>query len=240
MASRMGAQGIEIDARGMLRPRELTETGRRQLRRMLDDLNLRVAAVRFMTRRGYDCPDDLDRRMEATREAMKFAYSLGANVVINAVGPVGPDEASADYQRMKSCLEDIAGWGQRLGAMLACETGTEPVERLVDLLQSLRSPTIGIALNPGNLIVNQFYDPTAIEKCGQHVLTVVARDAVRDVARGRGMEVPLGAGTADFPHILGALEQFDYRGWLLADRLHSEAPESDLQNAVKFLQRLQS
>ncbi|RMF42361.1 MAG: sugar phosphate isomerase/epimerase [Planctomycetota bacterium] len=240
MASRMGAQGIEIDARSMLRPSELTETGRRQLRRMLDDLNLRVAAVRFMTRRGYDCLDDLDRRMEATREALKFAYSLGANVVINAVGPVDSDPESRGYQLMKSCLDDIAGWGQRLGAMLACETGTEPVDRLVGLLESLQNPTIGVAFNPGNLIVHGFYDADSIVRCGDRVLTVVARDATRDLTRGRGLEVPLGTGSADFPQILGALEQFDYRGWLLADRLNSDDPEQDLANAVKFLQRIQA
>ncbi len=34
-AARLGVQGIEIDARNDLRPDELTDTGRRQLRKML-------------------------------------------------------------------------------------------------------------------------------------------------------------------------------------------------------------
>ncbi len=49
-AARLGAQGIEIDARNDLRPEELTDTGRRQLRKMLDDLNLRLQQCDFILR----------------------------------------------------------------------------------------------------------------------------------------------------------------------------------------------
>ena len=54
----------------------MSETGLRQLRKMLDDLNLKVAALRFQTRRGYDSLDDLDRRIDATKDTMKLAYRL--------------------------------------------------------------------------------------------------------------------------------------------------------------------
>ncbi|GIW97998.1 MAG: xylose isomerase [Pirellulaceae bacterium] len=238
-AAKVGAQGIEIDARNVLRPSELSETGRRQLRKMLDDLNLQVAAVRFNTRRGYDVADDLDRRMEATREALRFAYSLGASTVINSIGRVDEDLDAPTNQQLIACLEDIARWGQHIGAMLACETGNEPVDRLAQLLDRLRYQTIGVAFNPGNLIINGWYDSTSIEVVGPRVLTVIARDAVRDLARGRGLEVPLGDGTADFPHILATLEQFDYRGWIIADRQRSDDLEYDLSNAVKYLRAIQ-
>ena len=72
-AARLGAAAVEIDARGELRPDELSETGRRQLRKLLDDLGLKVAAVAFPTRRGYDVADDLDRRVAATKQAMQMA-----------------------------------------------------------------------------------------------------------------------------------------------------------------------
>ena len=49
---------------------------------MLDDLSLHVSAVAFPTRRGYDVADDLERRVQATQEAMRFAASLRTDVLI--------------------------------------------------------------------------------------------------------------------------------------------------------------
>ena len=57
-ASRLGATGVEIDARHELRPSDLSRTGLREFHKLLGDLNLRVSAVAFPTRRGYDDPDD--------------------------------------------------------------------------------------------------------------------------------------------------------------------------------------
>ena len=93
-AARMGAQAVELDARNDVRASVLTETGIRQLNKMLGDYNLRVAALRFQTRRGYDNPSDLERRIEATKATMKLAYQLGCNVVINNIGHVPETEDS--------------------------------------------------------------------------------------------------------------------------------------------------
>ena len=113
-AARLGVTGVEIDSRNLLKPHELTDTGRRQLKKMMSDLNLGVAALRFPTRRGYDVLQDLDRRIEATKEAMRFAYILGANVVINSVGQVPEVDDSDDadpcpiYNQLQSSLSDLA------------------------------------------------------------------------------------------------------------------------------------
>jgi len=39
-------------------------------------------------RRGYECEDELERRIEGTKHAMKMAHDLGANVVVNQVGSI--------------------------------------------------------------------------------------------------------------------------------------------------------
>jgi hypothetical protein len=51
MAKQLGAEAVEIDARSELRPEELTHTGVRQVRKLLDDVALRVSAVTFRTHR---------------------------------------------------------------------------------------------------------------------------------------------------------------------------------------------
>lgn len=237
-ASRLGATGIEIDARNEIRPSELSDTGRRQLLKMLSDLNLRVAAVRFPTQRGYDVLADLERRIDATKLAMRFAYSLGASVVVNAVGYIPEDVNHPAYDQLQVSLGDLAGYGQHVGAMLACETGSEPVERLVGMIESLADQTIGIAFNPANLLVNDCYSEDAIGICASRTLVVTARDAVRDLARRRGLDVQLGRGSIDFPHILGRLEQQQYSGWYIVDRPDSDQPIEDIGNAIQFLRAL--
>ncbi len=161
-AARLGATGIEIDARTDIRPKELTDTGRRQLKKWMDDLNLRVASVRFRTRRGYDVLQDLDQRIDATKEAMRFAYSLGCNVVVNQIGEVPEDSEHPAYSQLQVCLTDLARYGQHVGAMLAAETGSEPAERLVGLLESVPEKAIGITFNPANLIANNFSSEQAL------------------------------------------------------------------------------
>ena len=53
-AKRLGVASVEIDARGEINPQELSQSGRRQLRKLLDDLDLRVAAV------GFSCVEDVE------------------------------------------------------------------------------------------------------------------------------------------------------------------------------------
>ena len=59
-AARLGVRAVEIDGRGEINPRELSATGLRQFKKKLEDLNLRVAAVGFQTRRGYDVAEGLE------------------------------------------------------------------------------------------------------------------------------------------------------------------------------------
>ena len=117
-AAQLGASAVEIDVRNQLQLSELSGTGVRQLRKMLEDLNLRVAAVSFITRRGYDVLEDLTARVEATKAAMKFAYQMGASVVINCVGRIPSDETDPQWTTLIEVLTELGNYGQHIGAFL--------------------------------------------------------------------------------------------------------------------------
>src|SRR5215212_5160977 len=106
-ASRLGATGVEIDARHELRPSDLSRTGLREFHKLMSDLNLRVSAVAFPTRRGYDDSDELERRVLATQEAMRFAADLQADVVINDIGHIAQKTDDPSFQRMIEALTAI-------------------------------------------------------------------------------------------------------------------------------------
>jgi sugar phosphate isomerase/epimerase len=236
-AARLGVEAVEIDARTELRPSELVGTGLRQVRKMLEDLNLRVAAVRYATRRGYEITEELDRRIEGTKRAMKMAYELGANVVVNHVGAIESDPAHPSREVLRSVLGDLGVYSQKIGAFLACETGAEPLSVLGQLIDSLPEGSVGITLNPGNLLVNGF-DLDDLAKVARHVMLVHAKDGVPDRARGRGTQVPLGYGLAEFPNIVATLEEHAYRGYFVVERDLPANPIEEFRTAIEFLSNM--
>ena len=235
-ASQAGARAVEIDARLQLKPADLTDTAKRQIRKMLDDLNLRISSFRFQTRRGYDQLAELDRRIDATKQVMKMAYELGASYVVNQIGRVPADTESVAWQQLRSSMEDLGRYGSHVGAFLAAETGTESGEDLAKVLQSLENAYVAVAFNPGNLIVNQFDVRDSLAALGELTGIVIAQDGVIDISRGRGVDVPLGYGTADLPQILGMLEDHQFSGWFTVGR--PECGEEEVANAVSYLKNL--
>jgi sugar phosphate isomerase/epimerase len=240
LAHRMGARAVEIDGRG--EPFQMAggfgETAQRQFRKLLDDLGLRVAAVSFQTHRGYDVADSLDRRINATKEAMTLAYGLGARVVTNSIGRVSNDEEDPGWDRMREALIDIGRHADRCGARLAARTGSEPVDQLHKFIESLPEGTLGVDLDPAGLILNTHPVGEALLPIMPCVLHVRGRDAVRDLAVGRGIEVPLGRGITDFPWLIGALQQHGYRGYITLERRESIDPASEMGAALTFLRTL--
>jgi sugar phosphate isomerase/epimerase len=236
-AAEMGAEAVELDARNQIRPSELSDTALRQLRKMLDDLNLRVSSVRFPTRRGYDSPIELDRRVQATKEAMKLTYRLGARHLVNSLGTL-PDADDPPRQSMIQVIEDLGRYGSHVGAFLTAETGSESGTTLDEFLAQCRESFIPVAFNPGQLIINRHSVMDAIAALRERTELLYAMDGVIDLAAGRGVTVPLGQGTADFPQILGNLEEFRFRGFCVAGRPGGSRAETT--DAISYLKSIHS
>jgi sugar phosphate isomerase/epimerase len=236
-AARLGASAVELDARNEVRPSEFSGTGLRQLRKMLDDLNLRVAALSFITRRGYGDEQDLSRRVDATKEAMQFAYDLGSSVVVNYIGQVPTDAADPRWGRLIEVLRDLGAHGQRVGATLAARTGGESADDLGRLMSALPEGSLGVDLDPGGLLINGFSPTDVIQQLGSSIIHVHARDGVRDLGRGRGAEVPLGRGEAEFPVLAAMLDQQNYRGYYTLQRDGASAI-TEIGQGVQYLKSL--
>jgi sugar phosphate isomerase/epimerase len=238
LAAKLGAEGVEIDARRQLKPADLSQTALRQLRKMLNDQRLRVCAVSFRTRRGYDTLQDLDARVAGTKDAMQMAQSLGAAVVVNHVGHIPAKPEGSEWNLLLQVLTDLGRHAQRIGGMLAAQTGHAGGADLARLIAALPDGSIGVDLDPGQLIVNGFSATEAVEILGPHIMHVHATDGVHDLARSRGLEVPLGRGSVDYPALLGSLEERGYRGYFTIQRETAENPEFEIGQAVEYLRSL--
>ncbi|MGI9427300.1 MAG: sugar phosphate isomerase/epimerase family protein [Bythopirellula sp.] len=236
-AASLGCDGVQIDARSELQPSELSDTGLRQLRKMLNDLNLRVGSVAFPTRRGYSNPVDLQPRLEATRAAMQLASRLGARLLIGNLGALTDEENSPEQATLVDAVQSLASLGDRLGVRLAMQTAT-PADRLSNFIAELPEGTIALDLHPARLIMQGESPAEFVSVVGRYIAHVHAVDGVHDLARGQGVEVELGRGTADFPELLGRLEEYGYRDWLTIERRGSPQPIVEIGNAVKYLRAL--
>lgn len=236
VAAEMGIRSVELNGRGEIHPESMSDTGLRHLRKMLEERNLSVASLRFQTRRGYDNPQDLQRRVEATKAAMDLAYKLGATTVINGIGFVPDDEDDPSYVALQAVLSDLGKYGTRIGAFLAAETAADSGPTLAGLLEKDQEGFVAVALNPGQLIVNRQNVPEAVQALQDRIQVVCATDGVLDLAAGRGINVPIGEGTADFPQIFATLENVGYRGPCIVGRADSSLAE--LQQGVQYLGNL--
>jgi len=238
-AAQLGADGVEIDLRTELRIADFSQTALRQFRKTLDDLGLRVLAASFPTRRGFDDADDLERRVLATREAMAFAYKLGANVVIGRAGeiPEGDDTPLADI--MVQSLQLLGSHGERVGARFAFASGAAPKAQR-RLLDRIGEGVVGVALHPALLIGGGHEPADAASQLGADALCIYAVDAVREasVSGSRATEVQLGRGEADMPAVLGVLEEHAFRGPVTVTRTDTSDPTGEISDAVQFLRAL--
>lgn len=238
VAAEMGVEAVELNARSQLRPNDLSRTGVRHFRKLLEDLNLKVSAVHFPTRRGYHVEDDLDRRIDATKSAMEMAYQLGCNIVCNHLGVVPEDQESPQWQTMLQALTDLGNYSHKAGAWLAAKTGSEDGAQLKGLLERLPLGAVGVDFDPGSLIVNGFSASESMQELGDRVLMFRAHDAVRDLALGRGVDVQLGRGSIDLPQLLSILEEHQYRGYVTVESHADNDPVVECSEALEYLQNV--
>ncbi|WP_044255166.1 sugar phosphate isomerase/epimerase family protein [Rhodopirellula sp. SWK7] len=283
-----GATSVELCGRRVLNVSELSDTAVRTLRKILDDLNLQIASIRFPTRHGFDHLENLDRRIEATKSAMRAAYRLGAPLVVNQIGPVpappapkstggaagdpngsiltgglppagltlseaqawatgsapqvssGPEIVDPRWNTLREVLDDLGRFGARVGSFFAAETGTEPGEHLARLIDMSSEAYIAVALNPGQLIINRHSVPDAVAALKDRIRIVNAVDGVLDLSAGRGIAVPVGQGTADFPSLIGQLEDIPYRGPFVVGRsdMPPETAPQEIVQSIEYLRNL--
>jgi sugar phosphate isomerase/epimerase len=236
-AGNLGFAAVQIDAREELRPAELSDTGVRQVRKMLDDLNLRVGSVTFASRRGYADAQDLERRLAATVDAMRMASRLACRVLVMAVGAM-PETDAAERGTLVEALTSLAGHGGRLGVEIAAQCPEAAPEELAELLAQLPAGMVGLDLSPADIIRGGRSPRDLATRLGANVRHVYANDAVRGLGGAAAVDVQLGRGSAEMPELLGALEEFEYRGWITVERRSSRRPVEECGDALAYLRSL--
>lgn len=237
LASQMGATGIQLDARNEVKSGEMSETGRRQFLHMLNEHGLKVASLEYPMNRALCDGDGLDARVEGLKEAMDFAYQLGARIVTVRLGRLPEEQDEAGRCLLKTVLDDLARHGNSVGITLAVGPGRDTPGRLIAMLNEVSTGPIGINFDPTTFVGASQSPIDVLRSMGAFVSHVVARDATTG-ADGLGNEAPVGGGVVPWNELLAVLHEVNYSGWLTVDRNQGDDRAGDAGRAIRFLQSL--
>ncbi|QDU59091.1 sugar phosphate isomerase/epimerase family protein [Aeoliella mucimassa] len=237
-AAQLQADGVELDFRTEVPLSDLSQTGIRQLRKWLDDANVRLAAVTYPTRRGYDVAAELDRRLQGTCQAMQIAAKLGARVLVGRICDDLPADDDPRCEVLQQSLELLAREGNRLGARFAIETSDFEPSELAALLGKFSEGTLATAVHPGKITAAGHDVHQALEQLSDSIAYVTAGDSIREFGTGKSVAVELGRGSVDWPAVMAQLDAQGYQGWATIDGSGTNDPETFFGNAVSYLRSL--
>lgn len=237
-AARLGVAGVQLDAAGDLAPDALSQTGRRELRHLLHGHNLALTALGCPLRHGLDTATNQDARIDHVKKVLTLSFELGPRVVIVQAGRV-PDEPDSPRGRLLAeALLALGQHGDRVGTVLALDTGLDPGAALAQYLARFDSGSLGVHLDPANFLLNGFDPVENTRALRGRVTHAHAKDARASGANRGAQEVPLGHGELDWLGYLGVLEEIEYRGWLVVTRETGTNRLADAADGVAFLRRL--
>ena len=236
-AAQLAVDGVQLTIGHDLRPSDLSATGCRALLHQLGEVGLAVSTLRFPLRQALCDEHQLEARLAAVRDAMQLAFQLKSGLIALPVGRIPSDAETAEYERLRDVLNDLARHGNHVGCAMAITPSGEPPEALSRLLSDITTGPVGIDFDPAACIVNGDHPAEMLRGLHSRVLHVTVRDAVRTAA-GSGQEVAVGQGAVEWDELLAVIDEMRYRGWMTIDRIDGGAPPAETARAVQFLRRI--
>jgi sugar phosphate isomerase/epimerase len=139
---------------------------------------------------------------------------------------------------LAEALRALGKHGDRIGAILALETGLEPGPVLSAFLARFDTGGLGVNLDPANLLIGGFDPYEGARALRGRVAHSHAKDARQATANRAAQEVPLGQGDIDWPRFLSVLEEIGYDGWLVVEREGGDRRAQDVEAGVGILRQL--
>lgn len=259
-AAELGADGVQIYATTGELNADWDASKRDGLRKLLDELGLEISALcGDFGGHGFAQKDEAEWRVTKSKAVMDLAVDLGTSVVTTHIGVVPKDQSAERYPVMKGACEELAEYGDKVGASFAVETGPETAVELKGFLDSLSARGVRVNYDPANLVMVTHDDPVAgVKTLGDYIVHTHAKDGVHKkdcdaemiyngFAEGgiEGLhigdyfeETPLGEGEVDWPAYIAALKEVGFNGYLTIEREVGENPVADITRAVDFLRSL--
>ena len=249
-AASLGADGVQIYARGGELSPDLTQDERKNLVRYIKDTGLVLSAL-CGDIGAFDNPETNQDRIRRSKLIVDLAVDMGTSIVTTHIGTVPENKQEDKYKIIHNACYDLGRYADLKGVKFAIETGPEKSHVLRSLIDDLDCTGIAVNFDPANLTMCVDDDArSAVKNLAPYIVHTHAKDGIMIekhkndpryselVGKKKWLELPLGEGDVIFPTYLDALHNTGYKGFLTIEREVGEDPVKDIENAVKFLRRL--
>ncbi len=233
----MGFGAVEIGTTsGDTTPDQLSQSGRRELARLVQGRGMNTAALDAHAGGGWTDPGHNEERIDHAKSVIHMACEMGVPVVTAGVGRIG-DESSRGM--VESALSEIGDLCDRTGTLFAVRTEGVEAEMLADIITGLGCPSLKYCIDPASLLMSDDDPGEVIARLDDGILLAHARDVVQG-SSGVARETVLGEGQVDYLGFLAALSAAGYHGPHIVRRTDSPRPTEDIARAKVFLDGLPS
>ncbi len=179
-------------------------------------------------------PENL-RLAEAVAEAARAA---GIDLVTLHAGFLDERKDDPTRRAMLDRLRTLADVFAARDVDIAFETGQESAATLLEVLDELDRPAVGVNFDPANMILYGMGDPVeAIERLGPRVVQVHVKDAVGTERPGTwGREVPAGRGAVDWAGVFNAAARLDPPVNFIIERESGDERRDDIAAARSLIE----
>jgi sugar phosphate isomerase/epimerase len=260
---RCGADGVQLYAWNDFDPRTVKPEAVRAVRDAAGECEQEVTALcGELGGHGLEIAADNPGKIDYLKRVADLALELGCRIVTTHIGIVPADGSGEKYAVMKKACAEIGAYAASLGAVVAIETGPEPVARLKAFVDDCNGEAGGIGINydPANLVMVTGDDEVeGVRLAGASIVHTHAKDGRMNHFAGPeevyGLfaqggieaiskvsawftETPLGQGRVRWIPYLRALRETGYDGYLTIEREVKENAAQDILTAVNFLGEL--
>jgi L-ribulose-5-phosphate 3-epimerase len=171
------------------------------------------------------------------RATAALAQKLGLKLVTFHAGFLPHEEKDPAFARMLRRLAETADAFQAAGIALGLETGQETAPVLVQLLQKLNRPNVGVNFDPANMILYDKGNPiAALRSLGPWIRQVHIKDARRTKVPGTwGEEVAVGTGEVDWRAFFATLRELSFAGDCVIEREAGSQRVADIRAAKEVV-----
>ncbi|MDR2740738.1 MAG: sugar phosphate isomerase/epimerase [Treponema sp.] len=262
---RCGARGVQIYAWNEFDPRRVKPETVRAVWDTAGECEQEVTALcGELGGHGLEIAADNPQKIDYLKAVVDLALKLNCRIVTTHIGIVPADGSSEKYVVMKRACAEIGAYAASCGAVVAIETGPEPVARLNAFTEACNGEAggrgIGINYDPANLVMVTGDDEVEGVRCaGASIVHTHAKDGRMNHFAGPDevyglfaqggiealskvsawfTETPLGQGKVRWLPYLRALKETGYDGYLTIEWEVKENAAQDILTAVNFLKEL--
>jgi len=190
---------------------------------------------------GGIAPDSTwDHNWKNIQATVALAKQLGLKLITFHAGFLPHDESDPSFATLAARLAHVADAFLAENIVLGLETGQETAPVLLQLLQRLNRPNLGVNFDPANMILYDKGNPIeAMRVLGPWIRQVHLKDARHtQVPRTWGEEVAVGAGEVDWRAFFNTLDQLNFTGDLIIEREAGAQRVPDIRQARELVEKL--